>query len=93
VLLAGAAVLGGVALTTGWSSVGAAVAGVLALLVGLLAVVPSAVQWILDTASARLGEDVASGVTFVVALGFVAVFGVVLVGAAASGARARRSGR
>jgi uncharacterized membrane protein YidH (DUF202 family) len=93
VLLAGAAVLGGVALTTGWSSVGAAVAGVLALLVGLLAVVPSAVQWILDTASARLGEDVASGVTFVVALGFVAVFGTVLVGAAASGARARRSGR
>jgi hypothetical protein len=92
-LLAGAAVLGGVALTTGWSSVGAGVAGVLALLVGLLAVVPSAVTGILNTVSAQLGQDVASGVTFVVALGFVAAFGVVLIGAAASAARARRTRR
>jgi hypothetical protein len=92
-LLAGAAVLGGVALTTGWSSVGAGVAGALALLVGLLAVVPSAVTGILNTASAQLGQDVASGVTFVVAIGFVAAFGVVLIGAAASAARARRTRR
>lgn len=92
-LLAGAAVLGGVALTTGWSSVGAGVAGVLALLVGLLAVSPSAVVAITNTASAQLPEDLASGVTFVVALGFVAVFGVMLIGASVSTARARRSRR
>lgn len=89
-LLGGAVVLAGVAVTTGWSSVGAAVAGILTLLVGLLAVVPSAVVWIFTTAARPLGEDGASGLGSAVALGFVAVLGVVLIGAAASGARARR---
>jgi hypothetical protein len=92
-LLGGAVVLAGVAVTTGWNSVGASVTGILTLLVGLLAVVPSAVMWIFTTASGPLGDDGASGLGSALALGFVAVLGVVLAGAAASGARARRAGR
>lgn len=89
-LLAGAVVLAGVALTSGWSSVGVSVAGVLSLILGLLAVVPSAVVWIFTTAQGPLGADGASGLGSAVALGFVAVLGIVLLGSAASGARAWR---
>lgn len=89
-LLAGAVVLAGVALTSGWSSVGVSVAGILSLLLGLLAVVPTAVVWIFTTASGPLGTDGASGLSSAVALGFIAVLGIVFLGSAASGARARR---
>jgi hypothetical protein len=92
-LLGGAVVLAGVAVSTGWSSVGAVVAGILTLVVGLLAVLPPAVIWISSTTSGLLGEDGASGVTSAVALGFIAVLGVVILGSAASSARARRAGR
>ena len=89
-LLAGAVVLAGVALTSGWSSVGVSVAGILSLLLGLLAVVPAAVVWIFTTASGPLGSDGASGLGSAVALGFIAVLGIEFLGSAASGARARR---
>lgn len=89
-LLAGAVVLAGVALTSGWSSVGVSVAGILSLLLGLLAVVPTAVVWIFTTVSGPLGTDGASGLSSAVALGFIAVLGIVFLGSAASGARARR---
>ncbi|MDN4641495.1 hypothetical protein QCD70_14665 [Agreia sp. PsM10] len=89
-LLAGAVVLAGVALTSGWSSIGVSVAGILSLLLGLLAVVPSAVVRIFTTASGPLGSDGASGLGSAVALGFIAVLGIVFLGSAASGARARR---
>ena len=89
-LLAGAVVLAGVALTSGWSSVGVSVAGILSLLLGLLAVVPTAVVWIFNTVSGPLGTDGASGLSSAVALGFIAVLGIVFLGSAASGARARR---
>lgn len=92
-LLAGAVVLAGVAVTTGWSSVGASAAGILALLIGFFAVVPSGIVWIFNTATGPLGTDGASGVSSAIALGFVAVAGVVLLGSAASSARARRVGR
>jgi len=89
-LLAGAIVLAGVALTSGWSSVGVSVAGIVSLLLGLLTVVPSAVVWIFTTVSGPLGSDGASGLSSAVALGFIAVLGIALLGSAASGARARR---
>ena len=92
-LLAGAVVLAGVALTSGWSSVGVSVSGILTLILGLLAAVPSTVVWIYTTASGPLGDDGASGLGSAVALGFIAVVGLVLLGSAASGARARRAGR
>ena len=89
-LLAGAVVLAGVALTSGWSSVGVSVAGILSLLLGLLALVPTAVLWIFTTVSGPLGTDGASGLSSAVALGFIAMLGIVFLGSAASGARARR---
>ena len=61
-----------------------------ALILGLLAVVPSAVVWIFTTAQGPLGDDGASGLGSAVALGFIAVLGIVFLGSAASGGRARR---
>ncbi|WP_374945798.1 hypothetical protein [Agreia sp.] len=92
IVTAGAVVLAGVALTTAWSSIGAAIAGVLVVVFGLLAVFPAAVLWIHRTASA-LNMQIAEGLSSAVAVGFVAVLGLVLLGAAASSARARRAGR
>ena len=92
IVTAGAVVLAGVALTTAWSSIGAAIAGVLVVVFGLLAVFPAAALWIHRTASA-LNMQIAEGLSSAVAVGFVAVLGLVLLGAAASSARARRAGR
>ncbi|CAD6002424.1 hypothetical protein [Agreia sp. COWG] len=88
-LLAGAAALGGVALTTGWSSVGASVAGALALVLGITVVLPVVANGVV-TASSRLSGELANGTASVIALGWVAVVGVVLMGAAASASRAHR---
>jgi hypothetical protein len=91
-LVAGAVVLGGVALTTAWSSVGAAIAGSVLLVVGAAGFLPVVVLGVFDVFG-WASSDVAGTASTVLAVGFVAVVGVLLLGAAASTARARRAGR
>jgi hypothetical protein len=92
ILLAGAVVLSGVVLTSAWSSAGTAIMGALLLLLGLAGFLPAVVLWVFRTLT-PLSSEVSGGASTVVAVGFVAVVGVVLIGAAASAARARRAGR
>jgi hypothetical protein len=92
ILLAGCLVLGGVALTAAWSSAGSAIVGTILLLAGLAGFLP-AVSTGVFRAVAPLSSDAAAGASNIFALGFVAVLGVTLLGAAASAARARRAVR
>jgi hypothetical protein len=92
ILLAGCLVLGGVALTAAWSSAGSAIVGTILLLAGLAGFLP-AVSTGVFRAVAPLSSDAAAGASNIFALAFVAVLGVVLIGAAASAARARRAVR
>jgi hypothetical protein len=92
ILLAGALVLGGVALTSAWSSAGTAIIGGLLLLFGLAGFLPAVVLWVFRVLT-PLSSEISGGASTLVAVGFVAVLGVVLIGAAASAARARRAGR
>jgi hypothetical protein len=92
ILLAGAVVLGVVALTSAWSSVGAMIVGAILLVAGVVGFLPAISRGVFQ-AVAPLSSDGAAGASNVLAIGVVAVLGAVLIGAAASGARARRAAR
>ncbi|SMQ68423.1 hypothetical protein [Agreia sp. VKM Ac-1783] len=92
ILLAGAVVLGVVALTSAWSSVGAMIVGAVLLVAGVAGFLPAISRGVFQ-AVAPLSSDGAAGASNVFAIGVVAVLGVALVGAAASCARARRAAR
>lgn len=92
ILLGACLVLGGVALTAAWSSTGTAIVGAILLLAGLAGFLP-AVSTGVFRGVAPLSSDAAAGASNIFALGFVAALGVVLIGAAASAARARRAVR
>ena len=92
ILLGGCLVLGGVALTAAWSSVGTAIIGTIVLLAGLAGFLP-AVSTAAFRAVAPLSSDAAGGASSVLTIGFVAAMGVTLIGVAASCARARRAVR
>ena len=92
ILLAGCLVLGGVALTAAWSSVGTAVVGVILLVAGVAGFLP-AVSTFVFRALTWVSTDASAGASTMFAVGVIAVLGVTLIGAAASSARARRAGR
>ncbi|SKB02843.1 hypothetical protein SAMN06295879_3609 [Agreia bicolorata] len=92
ILLAGSVVLGGVVLTSAWSSVGSMIIGTLILLVGVAGLLPVVLIGI-SRSLGQVSTDVAIGASTLVAIGFAAVLGVAMIGAAASSARARRAAR